>query len=104
MDICTLSGIYNMENKKTNNKEVLTETQIISEFIGTLANAIFKGKAKALVKAFYANPQLKKSLQKYIDDTNEFRKELKRAGLTSRADLEKAVNDNPDIPFKFKNY
>ena len=25
-----------MENKKTNNKEVLTETQIISEFIGTL--------------------------------------------------------------------
>lgn len=104
MDICTLSGIYNMENKKTNNKEVLTETQIISEFIGTLANAIFKGKAKALVKAFYANPQLKKSLQKYIDDTNEFRKELKRLGYTSTEDLKKAIENDPNLPIKWKNY
>lgn len=87
-----------MKNKKTNNKEVLTETQIISEFIGSLVNAIFKGKAKKLVKGFYSNPRLKKSLQKYIDDTNEFKKELKRAGYGNTEDLKKALANNPDLP------
>ena len=92
-----------MKNKKTNNKEVLTETQIISEFIGSLVNAIFKGKAKKLVKGFYSNPRLKKSLQKYIDDTNEFKKELKRQGYGNQEDLKKALANNPDLP-DWKNY
>tara|TARA_B100001093_G_C26691843_1_gene955188 strand:- start:230 stop:508 length:279 start_codon:yes stop_codon:yes gene_type:complete len=92
-----------MENKKTNDKEVLTETQIISEFIGSLVNAIFKGKANKLAKGFYSNPKLKKSLQKYIDDTNEFRKELKRLGLGNQEDLKKALADNPNLP-NWKNY
>ena len=93
-----------MNNKKTNNKKVLTETQIISEFIGNLVNAIFKGKSKDLVNAFHSDPKLKKSFQKYIDDTNEFRKELKRLGYTSTEDLKKAIEKNPNLPIKFKSY
>ena len=72
--------------------------------IGNIAKRIFNFKAKALVKAFYANPQLKKSLQTYIDDTNKFRKELKRAGLTSTEDLKKAIENNPNLPIKYKDY
>ena len=51
-----------------------------------------------LVKAFYANPQLKKSLQKYIDDTNKFRKDLKRAGYGNQEDLKKALANDPNLP------
>lgn len=82
-----------MENKKTNKKEVLTEAQIITEFIGTLVNAIFKGRAKKLVKKFYGDPRLKKALETYVDDTNEFRKELKRLGYANTDDLKQALKD-----------
>ena len=67
------------------------------------AKLIFNLSAKKLVKGFYSNPRLKKSLQKYIDDTNEFKKELKRLGYGNQEDLKKALADNPDLP-DWKNY
>jgi hypothetical protein len=82
-----------MENKKTNNKEVLSETQIITEFIGTLVNAIFKGKAKNLGKKFYGDPRLKKALETYVDDTNKLRKELKSLGYANPEDLKQALKN-----------
>ena len=71
--------------------------------ISKLVTGISNIKATALAAKFYANPQFKKSLQKYIDDTNEFRKELKRLGYGNTEDLKKALADNPNLP-NWKNY
>ena len=71
--------------------------------ISKLVTGVFKIRATALAAKFYANPQFKKSLQKYIDDTNEFRKELKRLGYGNTEDLKKALADNPNLP-NWKNY
>ena len=71
--------------------------------IGKLVTEIFKWKANKLVEGFYSNSRLKKSLQKYIDDTNEFRKELKRLGYGNQEDLKKALADDPNLP-DWENY
>jgi hypothetical protein len=82
-------------------KKQLTENEIIKEFIGSLVNAIFKGKVKkAGSSAFYNDPRLRGALQTYIDDTEKFRKELKKMGLGSKEDLKKALASDPNV----KNY
>lgn len=85
-----------MKNKKQNNTEVLSENKIISEFIGSLVNSIFKGKAKKLGKSFFNDPRLKSALDDYIKDTNEFKKELKRLGYGNQNDLKKALKGTGD--------
>ena len=66
--------------------------------IGTLAKAVFNFKAKCLVRLFYSNSRVKKSFQTYIDDTEKFKKELKRQGLGNTEDLKKALADDPNLP------
>tara|TARA_B100001057_G_C22753720_1_gene912815 strand:+ start:510 stop:782 length:273 start_codon:yes stop_codon:yes gene_type:complete len=85
-----------MKNEKENSKEVLSENKIIAEFIGSLVNSIFKGKAKKLGKSFFGDPRLKSALDNYIKDTNEFKKELKRLGLGNTNDLKKALKGTDD--------
>jgi hypothetical protein len=71
--------------------------------ISKLVRGIFNLKATNLVAKFYANPKLKKSLQTYIDETNEFKKELKRQGYGNTEDLKKALANDPDLP-DWKNF
>jgi len=100
MDICTLSGIYIMENKKTNKKQPLNEEQIINEFFGKLVTAIFNNKANKLSKKAFSDPRLTNLFDKYVEDTKKFKEELKRIGYTSREDLKTAINKNPRLkPF-----
>ena len=100
MDICTHTGILYMKNKKTIKKQPLNEEQIINEFIGKLATAIFNNKAKKLSKNAFSDPRLANLFDKYVEDTKKFKEELKRLGLTSREDLKNAINNNPRLePF-----
>lgn len=89
-----------MENKKTIKKQPLNEEQLINEFIGKLATAIFNNKAKKLSKKAFSDPRLTKVFDKYVEDTKKFKEELKRIGYTSREDLKNAINKNPRLePF-----
>ena len=100
MDICTLSGINIMEKKKITKKEPLNGEQLINEFIGKLATAIFNNKAKKLSKKAFSDPRLTKVFDKYVEDTKKFKAELKRLGLTSTTDLKNAINKDPNLkPF-----
>ena len=71
--------------------------------IGTLAKAVFNFKAKCLASLFYLNPRVRKSFQTYIDDTEKFKKELKRQGYGNTEDLKKALANDPNLP-NWKNY
>jgi len=89
-----------MKNKKTIKKQPLNEEQIINEFIGKLATAIFNNKAKKLSKNAFEDPRLANLFDKYVEDTKKFKEELKRLGYSSREDLKNAINKNPRLkPF-----
>lgn len=89
-----------MEKKKITKKEPLNEEQLINEFIGKLATAIFNNKAKKLSKKAFSDPRLTKVFDKYVEDTKKFKAELKRLGLTSTTDLKNAINKDPNLkPF-----
>lgn len=78
-------------------KKQLNEEQIINEFIGKIASYMFMNKANKLVNATKKNPELHNAIEKYHKDNLEFRKKLKRIGVTSPDDLVKAVNANPNV-------
>ncbi len=71
--------------------------------IGWLAKSIFNIKAKALSKKALSDPRLTAVFEKYQKDTNEFKKKLKRIGLTSSEDLRKALESNPKLAFMAKH-
>jgi len=81
-----------MKNKKTIKKQPLNEEQIINEFIGKLATAIFNNKAKKLSKNAFSDPRLANLFDKYVEDTKKFKQELKDLGLSSKEDLKKALS------------
>lgn len=91
-----------MEKNKITKKEPLNEEQILNEFIGKLATAIFNSKAKKLSKKAFSDPRLTKLFNKYVEDTKDFKEELKSIGLTSSADLKKALESNPKLAFMAK--
>ena len=65
--------------------------------IGSLVAGIFKMRTKSIVHRTLENPGLKNSFQKYIDNTEKFRQELKDIGYTSKEDLKKALAKNPRV-------
>jgi len=81
-------------------KNITEQEQQLNEFIGGIVNAIFKGKARKIAKSKLEDPRLANSLQKYIDNTEKFRQELKSIGLSSKEDLKKALAKDPRV----KNY
>jgi hypothetical protein len=78
-------------------KRQLNEEQIINEFIGKIASYMFMNKANKLVNATKKNSELHKAIEKYHKDNLEFKKKLKRIGVTSPEDLVKAVNKDPNV-------
>ena len=97
MDICTLSGIYNMEKNKITKKEPLNEEQILHEFFGKLVTKIFNSKALKVGKKMFKDPRMVKAFDDYVEDTKKFKQELKRLGLTSRQDLIDATKNDPNL-------
>ena len=81
-------------------KNITEQEQQLNEFIGGIVNAIFKGKARKIAKSKLEDPRLANSLQKYIDNTEKFRQELKSIGYSSTEDLKKALAKDPRV----KNY
>ena len=65
--------------------------------IGSLVAGIFKMRTKSIVHRTLENPGLKNSFQKYIDNTEKFRQELKDIGLSSKEDLKKALAKDPRV-------
>jgi len=76
--------------KKIRKTGLLTEQQL-NEFITGIVKGIFMGKVKKIGKLMKDDPKFKKALDDYIDDTEDFRDELKRQGFTSVRDLEAAA-------------
>jgi len=68
--------------------------------IGSLVAGIFKMRTKSIVHRTLEDPGLKKSFQKYIDNTEKFRQELKDIGYSSKEDLKKALAKDKRV----KNY
>ena len=65
--------------------------------IGSLVTGIFKMRTKSIVHRTLEDPRLANSLQKYIDNTEKFRQELRDIGLSSKEDLKKALAKNPRV-------
>jgi hypothetical protein len=65
--------------------------------IGWLATKVFKTQATKLGTAAFADPRLKTAFEDYIKDTKEFKAKLKRIGVSSPADLKKAIERCPNI-------
>ena len=65
--------------------------------IGSLVAGIFKMRTKSIVHRTLEDPGLKNSFQKYIDNTEKFRQELKDIGLSSKEDLKKALAKDPRV-------
>ncbi len=78
-------------------KEQLNEQELLTEFIGGLVKAVFNTKAKAIGLAAFSDPRLRSAFEDYIEDTKEFKAELKRRGITSTADLKKALKNDPNV-------
>jgi hypothetical protein len=78
-------------------KQQLDEQEQLNEFLGALVKAVFKSKATKLGAAAFADPRLKNAFEDYIKDTKEFKDKLKRIGVTSSADLKKAIEKSPNI-------
>ena len=78
-------------------KNITEQEQQLNEFIGGLVNAVFKGKARKIGKSKLEDPRLANSLQKYIDNTEKFRQELRDIGYSSKEDLKKALAKNPRV-------
>ena len=78
-------------------ENITEQEQQLNEFIGGIVNAIFNGKARKIAKSKLEDPRLANSLQKYIDNTEKFRQELKSIGYSSKEDLKKALAKNPKV-------
>ena len=78
-------------------KNITEQEQQLNEFIGGIVNAIFSGKARKIAKSKLEDPRLANSLQKYIDNTEKFRQELKSIGLSSKEDLKKALSKDSRV-------
>ena len=61
--------------------------------IGRLVKGVYNLGAMALGKLAWSDPRLKKSLETYVEETNKFRKELKRLGLANTEDLKQALKN-----------
>ena len=65
--------------------------------LGRMVTGIFNMKAKAIGTRALKDPRLANSLQKYIDNTEKFRQELRDIGLSSKEDLKKALAKDPRV-------
>ena len=55
--------------------------------IGWLAKKVFEIQADSITNKFCNDPRMTKVFNKYVEDTKEFKQDLKDMGLTSLADL-----------------
>lgn len=89
-----------MKKKKTRIVNNLTEEQL-NEFIGKLASAILRKKGDKHITAMAADPRFHDAVDAFVKGTKEFEAELRRVGVRSAADLEKAIKNDPrvrDVP------
>ena len=85
-----------MKKKKTRIINNLNEEQL-NEFIGKLASYVLRKKGDAHIQAMAADPRFHDAVDAFVKGTKEFEAELRRIGVRSKADLDKAIKNNPNV-------
>ena len=87
-----------MKQNKNKPTKSINEEKVINEFLTKLVTKILSSKTDKIANSVFTDDRLTAIFKQYYKDTQEFKKELKKLGVTSTNDLKKAMNSNPRIP------